>query len=81
MGPVITQASKEKIERYIAEGEAAGAKVVVDGRGISLQGYEKGYFVGGTLIDNVTKDMSVYKDEIFGPVLSVVRAKTYDEAK
>jgi malonate-semialdehyde dehydrogenase (acetylating)/methylmalonate-semialdehyde dehydrogenase len=81
MGPVITQASKEKIERYISEGEADGAEVVVDGRGISLQGYEKGFFVGGTLIDKVTKDMSIYTDEIFGPVLSVVRAKSYEEAK
>lgn len=81
MGPVITRESKEKIERYIGEGEAAGAEVVVDGRGLKLQGYENGYFVGGTLLDRVTKDMSVYKDEIFGPVLSVVRAKTYEEAK
>ncbi len=81
MGPVITQESKDKIERYISEGEADGAEVVVDGRGISLQGYENGFFVGGTLIDKVTKDMSVYKDEIFGPVLSVVRAESYEEAK
>ena len=81
MGPVITKESKEKIERYISEGETDGAKVVVDGRGVSLQGYENGFFVGGTLIDNVTKDMSIYTDEIFGPVLSVVRAKTYEEAK
>ena len=81
MGPVVTQESKDRIERYISEGEADGANVVVDGRGLSLQGYENGFFVGGTLIDNVTKDMSVYKDEIFGPVLSVVRAKTYEEAK
>ncbi len=81
MGPVITKDSKDRIERYIGEGESDGAEVVVDGRGISLQGYENGYFVGGTLIDKVTTDMSVYKDEIFGPVLSVVRAKTYEEAK
>lgn len=81
MGPVITQESKDRVERYISEGEAAGADVVVDGRGVSLQGYENGFFVGGTLIDKVTPDMSVYKDEIFGPVLSVVRAKTYEEAK
>ncbi|MGJ3261298.1 MAG: CoA-acylating methylmalonate-semialdehyde dehydrogenase [Rhodospirillales bacterium] len=81
MGPVITKESKEKIERYISEGEADGAEVVVDGRGVSLQGYENGFFVGGTLIDKVTKDMSVYRDEIFGPVLSVVRAKSYEEAK
>jgi len=81
MGPVITQASKDRIERYISEAEADGAEVVVDGRGLTLQGYENGYFVGGTLVDKVTKDMSAYKDEIFGPVLAVVRAKTYEEAK
>lgn len=81
MGPVITQESKDRVERYISEGEADGAEVVVDGRGISLQGYENGFFVGGTLIDRVTKDMSVYTDEIFGPVLSVVRAESYEEAK
>jgi len=81
MGPVVTRAAKEKIEGYIDEGVAAGADLVVDGRGINLQGYENGFFVGGTLIDKVTTDMSVYTDEIFGPVLSVVRAESYDEAK
>jgi malonate-semialdehyde dehydrogenase (acetylating) / methylmalonate-semialdehyde dehydrogenase len=81
MGPLVTAEAKEKVERYIEEGVAAGAEAVVDGRGIELQGYEKGFFVGGTLLDRVTPDMSVYKDEIFGPVLSVVRAKSYDEAK
>jgi len=81
MGPVVTRAAKEKIEGYIDEGVAAGADLVVDGRGINLQGYENGFFVGGTLIDKVTTDMSVYTDEIFGPVLSVVRAESYDQAK
>jgi len=81
MGPVITRESQQKIERYIAEGEAAGAEVVVDGRGLKLQGYEDGFFVGGTLIDRVTPDMSVYTDEIFGPVLSVVRRDSYEDAK
>ncbi len=81
MGPVITREAKERIERYIDEGVAVGAELVVDGRDLKLQGYENGYFVGGTLIDRVTKEMSVYKDEIFGPVLSVVRAKSYEEAK
>jgi malonate-semialdehyde dehydrogenase (acetylating)/methylmalonate-semialdehyde dehydrogenase len=81
MGPVITREAKLRIERYIDESVAAGAELVVDGRGLSLQGYENGFFVGGTLIDRVTKDMSVYKDEIFGPVLSVVRAESYAEAK
>jgi len=81
MGPVITRESKERIERYIDEGIAAGAEAVVDGRGLSLQGYENGFFVGGTLLDHVTPDMSVYTDEIFGPVLSVVRQDSYLDAK
>ena len=81
MGPVITREAKARIERYIDEGAAAGADVVVDGRGLSLQGYEDGFFVGGTLIDRVTPDMSVYTDEIFGPVLSVVRENSYEAAK
>jgi len=80
MGPVITRESKERVTDYINQGEADGAKVVVDGRGLSLQGYEDGFFVGGTLLDHVTADMSVYRDEIFGPVLSVLRPKTYEEA-
>ncbi|RMB13036.1 malonate-semialdehyde dehydrogenase (acetylating)/methylmalonate-semialdehyde dehydrogenase [Eilatimonas milleporae] len=80
MGPVITAAAKERIEGLISEGEREGAEVVVDGRGFSLQGYEGGYWVGGTLIDKVTPEMTVYREEIFGPVLSVVRATAYDEA-
>jgi malonate-semialdehyde dehydrogenase (acetylating)/methylmalonate-semialdehyde dehydrogenase len=80
MGPVITKAHKEKVEGYIDEGVAAGAELVVDGRGYAPQGYEEGYFVGGTLFDRVTTDMKIYKEEIFGPVLSVVRAKDYSEA-
>ncbi len=80
MGPVITRAHMEKVVDYIAEGEKAGADLVVDGRDFSLQGYENGYFVGGTLFDNVTEDMSIYRDEIFGPVLSVVRKKSFAEA-
>jgi len=80
MGPVITKAHKEKVEGYIDQGVASGADLVVDGRGYSPQGYEDGYFVGGTLFDRVTTDMSIYKEEIFGPVLSVVRAKDYGEA-
>ena len=81
MGPVITAAAKERIEGYIDQGEKDGADVVVDGRGLKLQGYEDGFFVGGTLIDRVTPDMSVYRDEIFGPVLSVLRPQSYDEAR
>ncbi|MCY1707404.1 CoA-acylating methylmalonate-semialdehyde dehydrogenase [Pannonibacter sp. SL95] len=80
MGPVITEAHKRKVLGYIDQGVKEGAKLLVDGRGFSLQGYENGYFVGGTLFDRVTKDMTIYKEEIFGPVLSVVRAKGYEEA-
>ena len=81
MGPVITAESKARIEGYIDQGEKDGAEVVVDGRGLKLQGYEDGFFVGGTLLDRVTPDMSVYRDEIFGPVLSVLRPQSYDEAR
>lgn len=80
MGPVVTKDSKERIEGYIQSGVDQGAKLVVDGRGMSLQGYENGYFLGGTLFDNVTTDMDIYKDEIFGPVLAVVRADEYETA-
>ncbi|MBL4640079.1 MAG: CoA-acylating methylmalonate-semialdehyde dehydrogenase [Kordiimonadaceae bacterium] len=80
MGPVITAQAKERIEGLISKGESEGATVVVDGRGHKLQGYEGGFWVGGTLLDHVTADMTVYKEEIFGPVLSVLRAKSYDEA-
>ena len=81
MGPVITAEAKARIEGYIDQGEKDGAEVVVDGRGLKLQGYEDGFFVGGTLLDRVTPDMSVYRDEIFGPVLSVLRPQSYDEAR
>ena len=80
MGPLVTKQHQEKVKGYIDAGVAEGAKLVVDGRGIKLQGYENGYFVGGTLFDNVTPDMKIYKEEIFGPVLSVVRANDYDQA-
>lgn len=80
MGPVITQQAKDKIVGLIDSGVDAGANLKVDGRNISLQGYEKGYFVGGTLFDNVTTDMDIYTQEIFGPVLAVVRANDYGEA-
>ncbi len=80
MGPVISRDSENRIKEYIEAGIAAGAELVVDGRDVSLQGYENGYFVGGCLFDRVTRDMSIYTDEIFGPVLSVVRAKSFDEA-
>ncbi len=80
MGPVITAAAKEKISGLIDSGVAAGAELVVDGRNLSLQGYENGYFLGGSLFDKVTTDMDIYTQEIFGPVLSVVRATDYDSA-
>ena len=80
MGPVISKEHKLKIEDYIQKGVNEGAKLIVDGRNYRIQGYENGYFVGPTLFDNVTKDMSIYKEEIFGPVLSVVRVKNYEEA-
>ena len=80
LGPVITQQSFDRIHNYIAQGVEKGANLVVDGRNVALQGYENGFFIGGCLFDNVTTDMSIYTDEIFGPVLCVVRAETYDEA-
>ena len=80
MGPVISKEHKGKIENYIASGISEGAKIILDGRNYSIQGYENGYFLGPTLFDNVTKDMKIYKEEIFGPVLSVVRSKNYEEA-
>jgi malonate-semialdehyde dehydrogenase (acetylating)/methylmalonate-semialdehyde dehydrogenase len=79
-GPLVTKAHLEKVKGYIGLGVEEGAKLMVDGRGFSLQGYENGFYLGGTLFDHVTKDMRIYKEEIFGPVLSVVRAKTYSEA-
>jgi len=79
-GPVITQASKDRILGLVNSGVEQGAKLVVDGRDFKLQGYENGFFVGACLFDNVTKDMDIYKQEIFGPVLATVRAKTYEEA-
>jgi len=80
MGPVITAAAKERITGLIDSGVEAGAELVVDGRQIALQGYENGYFLGGSLFDNVTTDMQIYKEEIFGPVLAVVRAPDFDQA-
>ena len=80
MGPVISKEHKAKIEEYISKGLDEGAKLIEDGRGLKLQGYENGYFIGPTLFDNVKKEMVIYKEEIFGPVLSIVRAKSYEEA-
>jgi malonate-semialdehyde dehydrogenase (acetylating)/methylmalonate-semialdehyde dehydrogenase len=79
-GPVVTKAAMEKIKSYVDIGIGEGAKLVVDGRDFKMQGYENGFYVGGCLFDNVTKDMRIYKEEIFGPVLSVLRTESYDEA-
>ena len=79
MGPLVTAVHRDKVAGYIDAGEKEGATVVVDGRNPEVNADGNGFFVGPTLFDNVTKDMSIYKEEIFGPVLSVVRAKTYDE--
>ncbi len=80
MGPLISSEHKKKVLDLIDKGEKEGAKIIIDGRQIKIQGYENGYFVGPTLFDNVTEGMSIYNEEIFGPVLSVVRVKSYNEA-
>ena len=80
MGPLVTKQHFDKVNGYIAKGLEEGAELVVDGRGLALQGYEKGYFMGGSIFDKVTSDMTIYKEEIFGPVLSVMRAPDYHAA-
>ena len=80
MGPLVTKEHLERVRGYVDLGIKEGADLVVDGRDIKLQGYEDGYYIGGCLFDNVKKDMRIYKEEIFGPVLSVVRAKDFNEA-
>jgi malonate-semialdehyde dehydrogenase (acetylating)/methylmalonate-semialdehyde dehydrogenase len=79
-GPLVTKAHMQKVRDYVDLGVKEGATLAVDGRAFKLQGYENGFFMGGCLFDNVTPDMRIYKEEIFGPVLSVVRAHDYDEA-
>jgi malonate-semialdehyde dehydrogenase (acetylating) / methylmalonate-semialdehyde dehydrogenase len=79
-GPLVTRAALERVKNYVEIGIKEGATLAVDGRGFKMQGYENGFYMGGCLFDNVTKDMRIYKEEIFGPVLSVVRAHDYDEA-
>jgi malonate-semialdehyde dehydrogenase (acetylating)/methylmalonate-semialdehyde dehydrogenase len=79
-GPVVSAAHKEKVSNYIQMGVDEGAELVVDGRGFSLQGYEKGFFIGPSLFDRVKPTMRTYQEEIFGPVLQVVRAETFEEA-
>jgi len=80
MGPLNTKEHFDKVMGFIDQGVKEGAELVVDGRGLNLQGYENGYFMGGSIFDRVTTDMEIYKHEIFGPVLSVVRAPDYDAA-
>ena len=80
MGPLISKVHLDKVRSYVDKGVSEGAELLVDGRSISLQGYEDGYFIGGCLFDNVKQDMAIYKEEIFGPVLSVVRQPTFDDA-
>src|SRR6478736_3588247 len=79
-GPMITKAHMEKVRSYVDIGVQEGAKLVVDGRDFRMQGYENGFYMGGCLFDVVKTDMRIYKEEIFGPVLSVVRAKDYEDA-
>ncbi|MEM7528089.1 MAG: CoA-acylating methylmalonate-semialdehyde dehydrogenase [Pseudomonadota bacterium] len=79
-GPLVTREALGRVKGLVDRGVEEGAELVVDGRGFSMQGYEGGNFMGGCLFDRVTKDMDIYKTEIFGPVLSTVRAKTYEEA-
>ncbi len=80
MGPLVTKAHRDKVAAYVEQGEEAGAKLVVDGREVQADGEQQGFWLGPTLFDHVTPGMSIYTEEIFGPVLSVVRAGTYDEA-
>jgi malonate-semialdehyde dehydrogenase (acetylating)/methylmalonate-semialdehyde dehydrogenase len=80
MGPLVTKQHLEKVRNYVDIGVKEGAKLVVDGRGLKLQGYENGFFLGGCLFDQVKPEMKIYKEEIFGPVLSVVRVPDYQTA-
>ncbi|WP_327702902.1 CoA-acylating methylmalonate-semialdehyde dehydrogenase [Streptomyces decoyicus] len=80
MGPLITKVHRDKVASYVSGAAAQGADVVIDGTGYTVEGYEDGHWIGVSLLDNVTPEMDAYRDEIFGPVLSVVRVETYDEA-
>ena len=80
MGPLITKDHLEKVKNYVDHGTKEGAKLIVDGRNIKLQGFENGFYIGGCLFDHVKPNMKIYKEEIFGPVLSVVRVKDFDAA-
>jgi malonate-semialdehyde dehydrogenase (acetylating)/methylmalonate-semialdehyde dehydrogenase len=80
MGPLVTRQHYERVRSYVDLGVEEGAKLVVDGRGLKLQGYENGFFLGGCVFDDVKPEMRIYKEEIFGPVLSVVRAPGFEDA-
>ena len=80
MGPLVTREHHARVAGYVDKGVSEGAKLVEDGRKLKVDGHEQGYFLGPTLFDNVRRDMTIYRDEIFGPVLSVVRAESYDDA-
>ena len=80
MGPLISRQHLDKVTSYVNQGEKEGAKLLVDGRTLKVPGHEKGFFLGPCLLDHVTPNMTVYREEIFGPVLSVVRVETYDQA-
>jgi len=80
MGPLVTRAHRDKVSSYVDAGVASGATLVVDGRGLKVPGFEDGFFLGPSLFDHVTPEMTIYKDEIFGPVLVVLRVKTLNEA-
>ncbi|WP_437880093.1 CoA-acylating methylmalonate-semialdehyde dehydrogenase [Pseudomonas sp. LRF_L74] len=80
MGPLVTDAARNKVESYIASGVEQGAKLLLDGRNFKVPGHEGGFFVGGTLFDQVTSDMTIYREEIFGPVLCIMRVESLEEA-
>ena len=79
LGSVISREAKARIEKYITDAEAAGATILLDGRNAQVAGHEGGYYVGATVIDHVTPDMAIAREEVFGPVLAILRAKTLDE--
>jgi malonate-semialdehyde dehydrogenase (acetylating)/methylmalonate-semialdehyde dehydrogenase len=79
-GPLVTREARDRVNNYVDIGVAEGAKLLVDGRGFKMQGYENGFFAGASLFDHVTPEMRIYKEEIFGPVLSMVRAANYEDA-
>jgi malonate-semialdehyde dehydrogenase (acetylating) / methylmalonate-semialdehyde dehydrogenase len=80
MGPLVTHAHYSKVKGYVDQGVAEGAQLVIDGRNLKATGFEKGFFLGGCLFDHVTPEMTIYKEEIFGPVLAVVRVDNFEQA-